>query len=146
METHTEMGNTEELDLAQERELVLQCQRAMLMRWVPLLFGINIGFTTSLTAYLVTIKTRRMSHRMLSSPYGKNIGKFEFRSRFSTWLYRIVKNKCFNQIDQHQRRKTDPMEIDDSQAWFHSIQRRPKMKHTIRRKRHSPQSTCKTQR
>ncbi len=47
----------------------------------------------------------------------QNIGKFEFRSRFSTWLYRIVRNKCINVIDQRKRRKTDPMEIDDTQPW-----------------------------
>ena len=47
----------------------------------------------------------------------ENIGQFRFKSRFSTWLYRIVTNRCLNLKDQRQRRKTDPMEIDDSQPW-----------------------------
>ena len=47
----------------------------------------------------------------------ENIGQFRFKSQFSTWLYRIVTNRCLNLKDQRQRRKTDPMEIDDSQPW-----------------------------
>lgn len=47
----------------------------------------------------------------------ENIGQFRFKSKFSTWLYRIVTNRCLNLKDQRKRRKTDPMEIDDSQPW-----------------------------
>ena len=47
----------------------------------------------------------------------EHIGQFRFKSRFSTWLYRIVMNRCLNLRDQRKRRKTDPMEIDDSQPW-----------------------------
>ena len=47
----------------------------------------------------------------------ENIGQFRFKSQFSTWLYRIVTNRCLNLKDQRQRRKTDLMEIDDSQPW-----------------------------
>ena len=47
----------------------------------------------------------------------ENIGQFQFRSRFSTWLYRIVTNRCINVKDQKKRRKTEPTEIDDSQPW-----------------------------
>ncbi len=47
----------------------------------------------------------------------ENIGQFRFKAQFSTWLYRIVTNRCLNLKDQRQRRKTDPMEIDDSQPW-----------------------------
>ena len=47
----------------------------------------------------------------------ENIGQFQSRSRFSTWLYRIVTNRCINVKDQKKRRQTEPMEIDDSQPW-----------------------------
>ena len=47
----------------------------------------------------------------------ENIGQFQFRSRFSTWLYRIVINRSINVKDQQKRRRTDPTEIDDSQPW-----------------------------
>ena len=47
----------------------------------------------------------------------ENIGQFQFRSRFSTWLYRIVTNRCINVENQKKRRKTEPTEIDDSQPW-----------------------------
>lgn len=33
----------------------------------------------------------------------KNIGKFEFKSKFSTWLYRIVVNACSNELKRKKR-------------------------------------------
>ena len=117
METYSEMGKTEELDLVQERELVLRCQS-----------GDVDAMGTLITRYqhwVYNIAYGILGHHQDAEDVAQdaflsvweNIGKFEFRSRFSTWLYRIVKNKCFNQIDQYQRRKTDPMEIDDTQPW-----------------------------
>jgi RNA polymerase sigma-70 factor (ECF subfamily) len=47
----------------------------------------------------------------------EKIGQFKFKSRFSTWLYRVVTNLCINEKNRKRRRKTTPMEIDDSQAW-----------------------------
>jgi len=45
------------------------------------------------------------------------IRQFQFKSRFSTWLYRIVKNLSINEKNRQRRRQTSPMEMDDSQAW-----------------------------
>lgn len=47
----------------------------------------------------------------------EKIGQFQFKSRFSTWLYRIVTNMCINEQNRRQRRQTSPTEMDDSQAW-----------------------------
>ena len=47
----------------------------------------------------------------------EKIGQFRFKSRFSTWLYRIVTNLCINEKNRQQRRQTSPTEMDDSQAW-----------------------------
>lgn len=47
----------------------------------------------------------------------EKIGQFRFKSRFSTWLYRIVTNLCINEKNRQRRRQTSPMEMDDSQAW-----------------------------
>lgn len=117
MENYSEMSNTEELDRAQEHELVLRCQK-----------GDVDAMGTLITRYqhwVYNIAYGILGHHQDAEDVAQdaflsvweNIGKFEFRSQFSTWLYRIVKNKCFNHIDQYQRRKTDPMEIDDSQPW-----------------------------
>ena len=117
METYSEMGKTEELDLVQERELVLRCQSgdvdamgALITRYQHWVYNIAYGILGHHQDAEDVAQDAFLS-------VWENIGKFEYRSRFSTWLYRIVKNKCFNQIDQYQRRKTDPMEIDDTQPW-----------------------------
>ena len=47
----------------------------------------------------------------------EKIGQFRFKSKFSTWLYRIAKNLSLNEKSRRTRRKTDAVEIDDSQAW-----------------------------
>ena len=47
----------------------------------------------------------------------EKIGQFRFRSKFSTWLYRIAKNMSLNEKSRRTNRKTDVVEIDDSQAW-----------------------------
>ena len=117
METYTEIGKTEELDIEQERELVLRCQNGdadamgtLIIRYQHWVYNIAYGILGHHQ------DAQDVSQDAFLSVW-ENIGKFEFRSQFSTWLYRIVKNKCFNHIDQYQRRKTDPTEIDDSQPW-----------------------------
>lgn len=117
METYSEINKAEELDLAQERELVLRCQNGDVDAMGTLV--------TQYQQWVYNIAYGMLGHREDAQDVAQdtflsvweNIGGFKFRSRFSTWLYRIVTNKCLNLIDKHQRRKTDPMEIDDSQPW-----------------------------
>ena len=40
----------------------------------------------------------------------RNADKFKGKSKFSTWLYRIVVNHCLNYNSKH---KTDPVSLDD---------------------------------
>lgn len=117
METYSEIGQTEEVDLAEEREIVLRCQNGdadamgiLVLRYQQWVYNIAYGILSHHQ------DAQDVAQDAFLSAW-ENIGKFQFRSRFSTWLYRIVKNKCLNQMDQYQRRKTDPMEIDDSQPW-----------------------------
>ena len=117
METYSEMGKTEELDPTQEREIVLRCQNGdadamgtLIIRYQHWVYNIAYGILGHHQ------DAEDVAQDAFVSAW-ENIGKFQFRSRFSTWLYRIVKNKCLNHIDQYQRRKTDPTEIDDSQPW-----------------------------
>ena len=113
METYSAISQTEELDLAEEREIVLRCQNGdadamgtLMIRYQHWVYNIAYGM---------------LSHHQDARDIGQdaflsaweNIGKFQFRSRFSTWLHRIVKNKCLNQMDQYQHRKTEPMEIEE---------------------------------
>ncbi|HPD18988.1 MAG TPA: sigma-70 family RNA polymerase sigma factor, partial [Candidatus Goldiibacteriota bacterium] len=45
-----------------------------------------------------------MAQEVFYSVY-KSIGTFEFKSRFSTWIYRICVNLCINKLDKYKRRK-----------------------------------------
>ena len=117
METYSGIGNTEKLDSAQEREIVLRCQNGdadamgiLIIQYQHWVYNIAYGMLGHHQ------DAEDVAQDAFLSAW-ENIGKFQFRSRFSTWLYRIVKNKCLNHIDQYQRRKTDPTEIDDSQPW-----------------------------
>ncbi|MFQ5648915.1 MAG: RNA polymerase sigma factor [bacterium] len=40
----------------------------------------------------------------------KNLHRFQFRSEFSTWLYRVVVNACINYLKKKQRTKTLPLD------------------------------------
>ncbi len=117
METYSEIAQVEDFDTEQERELILRCQErdtaamgTLIVQYQHWVYNIAYGM---------------LGHREDAEDAAQdaflsvwqNIESFKFRSRFSTWLYRIVKNKCLNVIDQRKRRKTDPMDIDDSQPW-----------------------------
>ena len=117
MQTYSDLDNTQELDSAQEREIVLRCQKGdadamgtLIIQYQHWVYNIAYGILGHHQ------DAEDVAQDAFLSAW-ENIGKFQFRSRFSTWLYRIVKNKCLNHIDQYQRRKTDPTEIDDSQPW-----------------------------
>ena len=117
MQTYSEIGNTQELDSTQEREIVLRCQKGdadamgtLIIQYQHWVYNIAYGMLGHHQ------DAEDVAQDAFLSAW-ENIGKFQFRSRFSTWLFRIVKNKCLNHIDQYQRRKTDPTEIDDSQPW-----------------------------
>ena len=107
----------EELTGQQEKDLVLRCQA-----------GDKGAMDTIMRRYQHWVYN--IAYGMLGNPEDasdvaqdvflwlwENIGQFRFRSAFSTWLYRIVTNRCLNVKDKKRRRKTEPMEIDDSQPW-----------------------------
>ncbi len=117
METYSEIVQVEEFDTEQERELILRCQEkdsaamgTLIVQYQHWVYNIAYGLLGHREDAQDTTQDVFLS-------VWQNIHKFQFRSRFSTWLYKIVKNKCLNVIDQKKRRKTDPMEIDDTQPW-----------------------------
>lgn len=117
METYSEIAQVEEFDSQQERELILRCQErdtaamgTLVVQYQHWVYNIAFGL-------LGHHEDAQDAAQDAFLSVWQNIDSFQFRSRFSTWLYRIVRNKCLNVIDQRKRRKTDPMEIDDSQPW-----------------------------
>ena len=117
METYSEIIQVEEFDSQQERELILRCQErdtaamgTLVVQYQHWVYNIAFGM-------LGHHEDAQDAAQDAFLSVWQNIDSFQFRSRFSTWLYRIVRNKCLNVIDQRKRRKTDPMEIDDSQPW-----------------------------
>ena len=118
METYSEIVQVEEFDTEQERELILRCQEkdpaamgTLIVQYQHWVYNIAYGLLGHRE------DAQDMTQDVFLSVW-QNIHKFQFRSRFSTWLYKIVKNKCLNLIDQKKRRKTEPMEIDDTQPWI----------------------------
>ena len=101
----------------QEKDLVVRCQdgdkramEALILHYQQWVYNIAYGM----------LGTREDASDMAQEIFlwlWEHIGQFRFRSRFSTWLYRIVTNRCINVKDQKKRRQTDAMEIDDSQPW-----------------------------
>ncbi len=117
METISDIIQVEDFDTQQERELILRCQErdtdamgTLIVQYQHWVYNIAYGI-------LGHHQDAQDAAQDAFVSVWENIHKFQFRSRFSTWLYRIVRNKCLNVIDQRKRRKTDPMEIDDSQPW-----------------------------
>ena len=117
METYSEIAQVEDFDTEQERELILRCQErdsaamgTLIVQYQHWMYNIAYGMLGHHE------DAEDAAHDAFLSVW-QNIDSFKFRSRFSTWLYRIVKNKCLNVIGQRKRRKTDPMDIDDSQPW-----------------------------
>ncbi len=117
METYSDIVQVEDFDSQQERELILRCQEkdaaamgTLVVKYQHWVYNIAYGI-------LGHHEDAQDAAQDAFLSVWKNINKFQFRSQFSTWLYRIVTNKCLNVIDQRKRRKTDPMEIDDSQPW-----------------------------
>ena len=119
MDTYSEVetDSLEDFDLEEEREIVLQCQggdvdamEVLVLRYQQWAYNIAYGILGHHEDAQDVTQDAFLS-------VWQNIGQFKFKSRFSTWFYRIVKNKALNLIDQRQRRKTEPMDIDDTQPW-----------------------------
>ena len=117
MKTYSEILQVEDFDTEQERELITQCQErdtaamgTLIVQYKHWVYNIAYGM-------LGHHEDAEDAAQDAFLSVWQNIENFKFQSRFSTWLYRIVKNKCLNVIDQRKRRKTDPMDIDDSQPW-----------------------------
>ncbi len=118
METYSEFTQVEEFDSKQERDVILRCQErdtsamgTLVVQYQHWVYNIAYGLLGHHE------DAEDVAQDVFLSVW-QNINKFQFRSQFSTWLYKIVKNKCLNLIDQRKRRKTEPMEIDDSQPWI----------------------------
>ncbi len=115
--SEVETESLEDFDLEEEREIVLQCQggdvdamEVLVLRYQQ--WGYNIAY-----GILGHHEDAQDVTQDAFLSVWQNIGQFKFKSRFSTWFYRIVKNKALNLINQRQRRKTEPMDIDDTQPW-----------------------------
>ena len=102
----------------QEKDLVVRCQdgdkramEALILHYQQWVYNIAYGM----------LGTREDASDMAQEVFlwlWEHIGQFRFRSRFSTWLYRIVTNRCINVKDQ-KKDGVKPMlwRFDDSQPW-----------------------------
>lgn len=71
----------------------------------------------SLSLAISILKDETLAEDILQEVFIKvyrNIKKFKFKSKFSTWLYRIVVNTCYNEL----RKQRDTVPIEENEYVF----------------------------
>jgi RNA polymerase sigma-70 factor (ECF subfamily) len=116
--------NAEDLIGQQERELVKRCQSGssqameqIVYRYQDQVYNIAYGILGNAE------DAKDITQDVFLHVWAK-VGQFRFRSRFSTWLYRIVINLCRNEMGRRRHRAL-PTEMDDSEAWIPTESRTP---------------------
>jgi RNA polymerase sigma-70 factor (ECF subfamily) len=109
--------NLEETSNQQEQDLVKRCQEGDSQALEQIVRQYQDGVYNIAYRILGSHEDAQDLAQDVFLTVWEKIGQFKFKSRFSTWLYRIVTNLCINEKNRQRRRQTVPMEIDDSQAW-----------------------------
>ena len=107
----------ESLDDQQERELIERCQNGDAQAMEVIVRQYQTQVYNSAYGMLGNREDAQDLVQEVFLRVWEKIGQFQFKSRFSTWLYRIVMNQCINEKNRQKRHKTVPMEMDDTQAW-----------------------------
>ncbi|MFL1896345.1 RNA polymerase sigma factor [Aquimarina sp. 2-A2] len=92
------MGNRKE---DKENELIIRARNGDSKAFRTL---VDIHKDKSLSLALSIIKNKSLAEDILQEVFIKvhrNLGRFKFKSKFSTWLYKIVVNTCNNELRRH---------------------------------------------
>lgn len=105
-----------------ERNLILECQQGDTEKFGELVLMFQDR------AYAIAYSVMGNSHDAMDMTQEsfikafKNINKFNFKSSFNTWLYKIVKNTCIDQIRKNKRKKTisidKAVKVHDGEVFF----------------------------
>ena len=113
---HLTYEAAEEVDDEQERDLILRCQKGdagameqIIRQYQDWVYSIAYGMLGN------PEDASDLTQNVFLTVWEK-IGGFRFRSRFSTWLYRIVRNLAINEKNRQKVRQTVPMEMDEAQV------------------------------
>ncbi len=75
----------------------------LVLKWEGTVFNLALRMLQD------TEEAEEVSQEVFLSAF-RNIGRFQLRSRFSTWLYRIACNKCLTRLKRSSREKRVPWE------------------------------------
>lgn len=104
---------------AQDRELILRAQRGDVAAFEQLVFRYDRQVLNIAASYVNNAEDAKDVYQEVLLRVYRNLGKFQFRSEFSTWLYRITTNVCLTHRSRRKRHThtslDQEMESDDAQ-------------------------------
>lgn len=115
---HLTCEAAEAVDDEQEHDLILRCQKGdadameqLVRRYQDWVYNIAYGMLGN------PEDASDLTQNVFLTVWEKIEG-FRFRSRFSTWLYRMVVNLAINEKNRQKVRQTVPLEMHEAQAFL----------------------------
>lgn len=104
---------------AQDRELILRAQRGDVAAFEQLVFRYDRQVLNIAASYVNNAEDAKDVYQEVLLRVYRSLRKFQFRSEFSTWLYRITTNVCLTHRSRRKRHThtslDQEMESDDAQ-------------------------------
>jgi len=127
---HRVPGATPQPDALEERALIRQAQRGDRAAFEQL---VRLYESSVLRLALQVVRSEEEARDVYQEAFLKvyrSLGRFRFESRFSTWMYRIVMNACFDHLRRAgTRREVQAPEAEPGQTdFFHTVpEERPEL-------------------
>lgn len=116
-------GNTDNSMAAQDHDLILRAQRGDVAAFEQLVFRYDKQVLNIAASYVSSAEDAKDVYQEVLLRVYRGLKKFQFRSEFSTWLYRITTNVCLTHRSRRKRHThtslDQEMESDDGQP--HSL-------------------------
>jgi RNA polymerase sigma-70 factor (ECF subfamily) len=95
---------------AQDRELILRAQRGDVAAFEQLVFRYDRQVLNIAASYVNNAEDAKDVYQEVLLRVYRSLRKFQFRSEFSTWLYRITTNVCLTHRSRRKRRTHTSMD------------------------------------
>lgn len=98
---------------AQDRELILRAQRGDVAAFEQLVFRYDQQVLNIAASYVNNAEDAKDIYQEVLLRVYRNLQKFQFRSEFSTWLYRITTNVCLTHRSRRKRHTHTSLDQED---------------------------------